>query len=37
MSIDQLLGMVAAAEREFEEESKRLSNLRPRSGQARSL
>lgn len=37
MSIDQLLAMVAAAEREFEEEAERLSDLRPRTGQTRSL
>jgi hypothetical protein len=37
MTIDQLLGMIAAAEREFEEEVRRLSNLRPRSGQARRV
>jgi hypothetical protein len=37
VSVDQLLGMISAAEREFEEESRRLSNLRPRSGQTRTL
>jgi hypothetical protein len=33
MTIDQLLGMVAAAEREFADECKSLSNLRVRVGQ----
>ena len=37
MSIDQLIGMIAAAEREFAEEARALSNLRPRSGQNRKL
>ncbi len=37
LSIDQFIGMIAAAEREFEEEARRLSNLRPRSGQARRI
>jgi hypothetical protein len=36
VSVDQLLGMIAAAEREFEDEARRLSNLRPRSGQSQS-
>lgn len=37
LTADQLIGIVAAAEREFEEETRRLSNLRPRSGQARRI
>lgn len=37
MTIDQMIAMVAAAEREFETESKALANLRPRSGQARRI
>ncbi len=37
MSVDQLISMVSAAEREFETEAKALSNLRPRSGQTRNL
>jgi hypothetical protein len=37
LSIDQLLGMVSAAEREFETEADALSKLRPRSGQTRTL
>lgn len=36
VSVDQLLGMIAAAEREYEDETRRLSNLRPRSGQSQS-
>ena len=36
VSVDQLLGMIAAAEREYEDEARRLSNLRPRSGQSQS-
>jgi hypothetical protein len=37
LSIDQLLGMVSAAEREFEVQSEALAKLRPRSGQTRTL
>jgi len=37
LSIDQLIGMIAATEREFTEEARALSNLRPRSGQNRKL
>ncbi len=37
MSISELIGMVSAAEREFAEEAKALSNLRPRSSQTKSL
>ena len=37
ISADQFLAMIAAAEREYETEAKKLSNLRPRSGQLRSL
>ena len=37
LTIDQLLGLVAAAEREFADECKALSNLRTRVGQMRSL
>jgi hypothetical protein len=37
LTVDQLLALVSAAEREFEEEARRLSNLRPRSGQTRKL
>lgn len=37
MTIDQFIGMVAAAEREFEAESDALAKLRPRSGQARRI
>lgn len=37
LSVDQLLGMISAAEREYETESAKLSKLRPRSGQTRSL
>jgi hypothetical protein len=33
MTIDQVLGLVAAAEREFTDECKALANLRPRVGQ----
>jgi hypothetical protein len=36
-TVDQLLGLVAAAEREFTDECKALANLRPRVGQMRSL
>lgn len=36
-SADQLLATVAAAEREFAEEARSLSRLRPRSGQTRRL
>jgi hypothetical protein len=37
MSISELFVMVAAAEREFDTEAKALANLRPRSGQTKSL
>lgn len=37
VTIDGFIAMVAAAEREFEEESRRLASLRPRSGQARRI
>ena len=37
VTVDMLLAMVAAAEREWLEETKALSNLRPRSGQVRRL
>ena len=37
MTIDQLLAMVSAAEREYEDAARRLSTLRPRSGQTRRL
>ncbi len=37
MSISELIGMVSAAEREFDTEARALSNLRPRSGQTKSL
>jgi|GEM_PF-6926603 len=36
-SVDQLMSIVAAAEREFAEEARVLSGLRPRSSQARRL
>jgi len=37
LTIDQILGLVAAAEREFTDECRALSNLRTRVGQMRSL
>ena len=37
VTVDMLLAMVSAAEREWLEETKALSNLRPRSGQVRRL
>jgi hypothetical protein len=37
MTIDQVLGVVAAAEREFTDECRALANLRPRVGQMRHL
>jgi hypothetical protein len=37
LTIDQILGIVAAAEREFTDECRALSNLRTRVGQMRSL
>lgn len=37
MTIDQFIAIVAAAEREYEQEARALSNLRPRSGQARRI
>ena len=37
LTVDQLLGIVAAAEREFTKECRALANLRPRVGQMRSL
>jgi len=37
VSVENLLGMIAAAEREFAEEARSLSRLRPRSGQVRKL
>lgn len=37
MSIDQLIGMIAAAEREFIDEARVLSRLRPRAGQNRKF
>lgn len=37
VTIDQFLGLIAAAEREFDTEARALSNLRPRSGQARRI
>lgn len=37
MTIDQLNGIVLACEREFDEQAKRLSDLRERVGQIRSL
>lgn len=37
VSIEGLVGMIAAAEREFTDEAKRLADMRPRSGQVLSL
>lgn len=37
VSVDQLLAVIAAAEREFEEEARVLANQRPRSGQTRRI
>jgi hypothetical protein len=37
LTVDQILGIVAAAEREFAKECRDLSNLRPRVGQMRHL
>jgi hypothetical protein len=37
MTIDQILGVVAAAEREFADECRALASLRPRVGQTRHL
>lgn len=37
LTVDQILGIVATAEREFQDECKALSNLRTRVGQMRSL
>lgn len=37
ITVDQFLGLIAAAEREFATEAEALSNLRPRSGQARRI
>jgi hypothetical protein len=37
MTIEQLIGVVAAAEREFADEAKALSSLRPRAGQTRDV
>jgi hypothetical protein len=37
MSLDQLIGIVAAAEREYEDAAASLANQRPRVGQLRSL
>lgn len=37
LTIDQVLGLVATAEREWAEETKALANQRPRVGQMRSL
>jgi hypothetical protein len=37
LSIDQLIGLISAAEREFVDEAKVLSGLRPRAGQTRSV
>jgi hypothetical protein len=37
LTVDQILGIISAAEREFVDEAKGLSRLRVRSGQARSV
>lgn len=37
LTVDQLVGIVAAAEREFVDEARALSSLRPRTGQTRSM
>jgi hypothetical protein len=37
MTIDQLIGMISACEREYDEQSTRLSGMRQRAGQTRTI
>jgi hypothetical protein len=37
ITVDQFIGLISAAEREFTDEAKALARLRPRTGQSRSI